>query len=280
MAQKSLLSLILMVAVVASISSLVSAAPMPDHFKSAKDCSVAVRSGGFVYYTPRYYGNRGRNPADGVTKVVASLPEVACVLEYTKYGVFWVAQKEGDLFRFYKKSDGSLEEVPYAREDCGNPVKGITYPLTKKEVPPATSVQSPPPHKAQQEPATGTPPAVQPAVPAVQARNVCAENGLLGEKFSVGVTQSGEPACFETLSWWESNKTTVVYVVGGVAVAATAYCIATKRCGPHFFGGHGGGTSGGSSGGGGGPVGGGGTGGPSGGGATGGSGPVGGGAMY
>lgn len=250
-----------------------------DHFVSAEACAVAMRSGEFEYYTPRFYGNRERNPADGVTKVVAPLPEAGCLLEYTAYGVFWVAQKEGDLFRFYKKADGTLEDIPYAREDCGNPVKGITYPFSKQVggfplVVPSSppQVQQSPPDQVQQAPAVAVAPvpSVSSVTPPLAQMNICEENGLYGEQYSPGVTDKGVPVCFEKLPWhsWENLKTPVVIVVG----VAVVYCAITGRCGFWKKGGGAGGISAG-----GGPVGGAPIGGPIGGGGTGG--PVGGGAI-
>lgn len=213
----------------------------PDHFRSAEDCSRAVRSGEFEYYTPRFYGNHVRNPADGVTKVVASLPEVACVYEHTVYGVpgrpmVWVAQKKGDRFRFQKNPDGSLESVPYAREDCGNLVRGITYPLSKQVEPPPVQVPPPPqqppqPAQVQQAPA----PAVAVAPPFAQV-NICEAQKLTGKQYFPGFNPDGTEQCFmqEVVPWyaWGNIKKPVVVAVG-VAVTAIviARCSKEGRCG-------------------------------------------------
>ncbi len=254
----------------------------PEYFASAEDCSAAMFSGECSYYTPRFYGNRGRNPVDGVTKVALPLHSSACVREYTVYGVAWVPQKKGDLFRFRKKAGmDEVEFVPYARNDCGNPVKGIVYPrrVVTTASPPQQEVPPPQPPAVAQVQQAPAPVVATPAPPsvAILTGNICTDSGFVGEQYYPGWTPRGDLACFEKLPWyaWENLKTPVAYVTTVAIVGGVAYCATTGRCG--FWKKSRGGsptTTGG------GPVGGSGTGGPVGGGGTGGGGPVGGGAIY
>lgn len=180
----------------------------PKYFDSAKDCEVAMQSGECSYYSPSYIGGKGRNPVDNMTKVRVPLEKEACVKMHVVGAWSWVPQKEGDLLRFRKKMDGTLEEVPYARDDCGNEVLEIVYPQPKKVV-------TTPPAPAQ--------------------RNICVEKGYSGEEYFNGIDpKTGNLDCLYVVeeSFWDTKIGTAVKVVGVVAVVgAVVYCASTHRCG-------------------------------------------------
>ncbi|MBI3634369.1 MAG: hypothetical protein HY228_01995, partial [Candidatus Yonathbacteria bacterium] len=189
------------------------------YFDSASECSDAMASGECSYYTPSYFGNRLNDPINGSTTVRVPLEKEACIRMNVVGAIYyWVPQRKGSNFRFRKKADGTLEEIPYARDDCGNKVTGIVYPSPQQSV------------VVQQI----APPAAIIAVPPAQ-KNVCAEKGLYGEQYSTGYTQDGGLECFETIPWyaWENLKTPVAYVTGAVVVvgAVVFYCASTGRCG-------------------------------------------------
>lgn len=129
-------------------------------FSSKTECEQAILSGNVRFYEPTYFGLKEKDPVNGTTRVSVPLEGNECFLMLTVQGKKWVAQKEGTEFRYVKDSDGNLAAVPYARDDCGNPVyKPYTKPLVY--------------------------------VPAVQAvsQNPCAPSGVYG------VDQNGRPYC-------------------------------------------------------------------------------------
>lgn len=82
-----------------------------------------------------------------------------------------------------------------------------------------------------------TSPTPQPAEKKI--RDVCAELGLFGEKFTNQLDEKGRPYCEEDIPWYKTRTTK--YVVGTVVVGAVVYCATTGRCWKH--GGGGGGTT-------------------------------------
>ncbi len=116
----------------------VSAMADGDMFDSEEECVKTLLSDDFSFYEPKYFGLKNKNPVNGTTKVVAPLEQDACVYMLTVSGKKWVPQSDGTEFRFEKDANGNLKTVPYARNDCGNPVYGISYP-SNVETPSARS---------------------------------------------------------------------------------------------------------------------------------------------
>lgn len=105
-------------------------APQPRLFDTPDLCINALVSGQFEYYLPTDLRGTGVNPADGKKNILLPLPRDGCVHMKTAGGIMeWVPQKEGTALRWRREQDGVL--VPYARDDCGNPVDGVVYPPSK-----------------------------------------------------------------------------------------------------------------------------------------------------
>lgn len=100
----------------------------PTMFPSRGTCVMAMESGNFNFYEPRYFGNRRWNPSNGMTKVVAPLEADVCLHMVTTSGWQWIIQRAGTLLRWNINAEGS--RVPYARDDCGNAIDEIAYPST------------------------------------------------------------------------------------------------------------------------------------------------------
>jgi len=133
MARNNKVSLILAGVVIMFIilAGVANAGATPSIFATKEACESAVNAGegAYKFYVPKYLGGSKKNPVDGgATKVVAPLEAVACVHMDTTAGKKWVVQPEGAEFRFKINADNSLEDVPYARHDCGNKVYSISYP--------------------------------------------------------------------------------------------------------------------------------------------------------
>lgn len=123
----------------------------PSIFATRKACDSAVNAGegAYKFYTPRYFSRHKKNPVDNIHSVVAPLEGVGCVEMDTTAGRRFVPQAEGTEFRFKKNADGTLNDTPYARHDCGNRVYSISYPTPKlpepePEVEKKVEVQVPP----------------------------------------------------------------------------------------------------------------------------------------
>ncbi|HXV26676.1 MAG TPA: hypothetical protein VD862_01475 [Candidatus Paceibacterota bacterium] len=98
----------------------------PNTFATMAECSGALVSGAYRYYEPKYFGLRNNEPADGKSRVVVPLESDTCLEMLVVGGRRFVVQREGTLFRAFRRTDGTL--VLYARNDCGNPVYGMEYP--------------------------------------------------------------------------------------------------------------------------------------------------------
>lgn len=129
--KKSLVVLIALVAAVLLVSAPVRAEE-PKFFATQAACESALVSGGFVPYEPKFFGLNKKNPTNGTTKVVAKLEADACLHMLTTVktngsNMQWVVQLTGTSLRWDDvNTDGNLEQ-PYARDDCGNPIDGISY---------------------------------------------------------------------------------------------------------------------------------------------------------
>ncbi|MFA6077987.1 MAG: hypothetical protein WC724_03135 [Candidatus Paceibacterota bacterium] len=105
-------------------------APIPskgvgaDTFDKKNQCMSALTTGEYRYYVPKAKYLKKLPLADGEGRQVLPIEKDACVHMFTIHGWQWVAQRDGDKFRFEVK-DGTLKI--YARDDCGNPVKEIVY---------------------------------------------------------------------------------------------------------------------------------------------------------
>jgi hypothetical protein len=102
-------------------------------FPSKDQCATALLSGRYEVYEPKFFGLKETNPVDGKTKVLAPIESKACVKMLTAGGEQWVIQVEGTVFRWKANPDGSLG-TPYARDDCGNPISEIYYPVASQMV--------------------------------------------------------------------------------------------------------------------------------------------------
>jgi len=111
-----------------SLSSPVSAQTRTrlNMFSTMTACKTAMASGDFRYYEPKYFGLNANNPLNGVDRVPVPLESDTCLNMFVVGGWKFVVQKEGTVFRGEKLADGSL--TLYARDDCGNPVRGVVYP--------------------------------------------------------------------------------------------------------------------------------------------------------
>jgi len=116
------------------VSKVVSPVPSKgvgaDTFDKKGQCFAALESGEYRYYVPKAKYSKKLPAADGEGRQVMPIEKDACVHMFTVHGWQWVAQKDGDKFRFDVK-DGKLKI--YARDDCGNPAKEIAYLPTGKE---------------------------------------------------------------------------------------------------------------------------------------------------
>ena len=116
------------------VSKVVSPVPSKgvgaDTFDKKGQCLAALESGEYRYYVPKAKYSKKLPAVDGEGRQVMPIEKDACVHMFTVHGWQWVAQKDGDKFRFDVK-DGKLKI--YARDDCGNPAKEIAYLPTGKE---------------------------------------------------------------------------------------------------------------------------------------------------
>ncbi|MEK7558640.1 MAG: hypothetical protein AAB507_02325 [Patescibacteria group bacterium] len=103
----------------------------PDMFADKGTCLLALETGNYKYYEPKYEGLKKKDPVDGKTRVLVLLESDGCVRMLTVSGRRWVVQKKGTGFRF-KASDGVLALIPYARDSCGNPADDIAYFVPKQ----------------------------------------------------------------------------------------------------------------------------------------------------
>lgn len=108
----------------------------PNTFTTLAACNGAMQSGDFRYYEPRYFGLNAKNPVNGVDRIRVPLESAQCIRMLVVGGEKYVAQREGTYFRAYRLPDGSLQL--YARDDCGNPVYGVTIapPLQPAQIVP------------------------------------------------------------------------------------------------------------------------------------------------
>lgn len=108
----------------------------PNTFSTLVACNGAMQSGEFRFYEPRYFGLNAQNPVNGIDRIRVPLESPQCIQMLVVGGVKYVAQREGTYFRAYRLPDGSLQL--YARDDCGNPVYGVTIapPLQPVEIAP------------------------------------------------------------------------------------------------------------------------------------------------
>lgn len=123
---------------IAIFAGIADAGVAPAAFETREACHSAVLSGEGAYriYVPKDLSGAGKNPVDGITKVMAPLETVigvACVEMNTQWGRKFVPQSEGTEFRFKVNADGS--RTPYARHDCGNKVYSISHPTPKQSEP-------------------------------------------------------------------------------------------------------------------------------------------------
>ncbi len=109
----------------------------PNTFSTLAACNGALQSGEFRYYEPRYFGLNAKNPVNGVDRIRVQLESAQCIRMLVVGGEKYVAQREGTYFRAYRLPDGSLQL--YARDDCGNPVYGVTIapPLQPVQIVPS-----------------------------------------------------------------------------------------------------------------------------------------------
>lgn len=130
-----LVGVVIMITILAGVANAKGATPSMFSTKEACESAVNAGEGAYKFYVPKYLGGNKKNSTDGITKVVAPLEAVACVQMDTTAGKKWVAQPEGAEFRFHKNADGSFQETPYARHDCGNTVYSISYPTPEVAIP-------------------------------------------------------------------------------------------------------------------------------------------------
>ncbi|MDP3958301.1 MAG: hypothetical protein Q8Q36_02460 [bacterium] len=98
----------------------------PKMFATKEACYEALRvTRNFSYYEPRFFSWKNKNPVDGTSKIVAPIEADRCVRMLTTSGIQWVVQREGTLFRWHAVNGAISSPVPYARDDCGNPVDDI-----------------------------------------------------------------------------------------------------------------------------------------------------------
>jgi hypothetical protein len=103
-------------------------------FGTGSACISALSSGTGTPYVPKHLGLHSKDPVNNSTRVARELETDACVRMKTTAGVQWVIQPKGTVLRWNVNQDGSLSE-PYARDDCGNPINGISYPMAAAQQP-------------------------------------------------------------------------------------------------------------------------------------------------
>jgi hypothetical protein len=123
----------------------ISVAAQQNIFPSRDECATALLSDNYTTYEPKYFGLKDKDPVDGKSKILAPLESKACVHMLTTGGKQWVVQVEGTEMRWNANKDGSLGS-PYARNDCGNPIYGIYYPVKPE---PVKEVATPTPQVAE-----------------------------------------------------------------------------------------------------------------------------------
>lgn len=128
--------------IVLSFATVVNA--QPNIFPSREQCEAAFLSGTYSVYEPKFFGLKETNPVDGKTKITNPLESSACVGMLTTAGKKWVVQTEGTILRWNVNADGSLG-TPYSRDDCGNPIFGISYPTAPQVVEHRTPAPQPQP---------------------------------------------------------------------------------------------------------------------------------------
>lgn len=116
------------------LAGVADAAAPPWMFATREECDTAISAGEKSYriYVPKDTRNKGKNPVDGVTKVVAPLETVigvACVEMDTQMGRKFVPQAEGTKLRWKINADGP--PTPYALDICGNNIYSISYGTLK-----------------------------------------------------------------------------------------------------------------------------------------------------
>lgn len=150
-------------------------------------CENSLPTKDFTSYEPKYFGLKGKNPVNGTTIVAAPTERDLCAHMLTTAGWQWVGQEIGTVLRWEAK-DGVLIR-PIARDDCGNPIDGISYgpPATPTSQPAQKLAQNMTQSQVVTQPASTTPtvimvnvPAQQPA-PATQPQQYedpCARHGV------------------------------------------------------------------------------------------------------
>lgn len=183
-------------AIAVSASAAIAA---PSFFSTQNECEKAVIAGRYEVYPPRYFGNRGKDPVDGVTRIAAPTEFTACVHMKTMTGKKeWVVQAPGTMLRFHVASDGSL--TPYARHDCGNEIDKISYPYLQEAVPNQSNVP------AQKADTARVPNKLSKAAQdLVPIRDVCGERRLYGERFVNKIDEYGRPYCEEDIPWYKQS---------------------------------------------------------------------------
>ena len=102
-------------------------------FPTLATCEAALKSRDFRPYEPKYFGLKKRNPVNGVDRIVVPLEYDMCLDSEVVGGWKYVVHQEGTKFRALKLADGSL--ALYARDDCGNGVRGVVLPAPPPPVP-------------------------------------------------------------------------------------------------------------------------------------------------
>ncbi len=128
--------------VVAAIAALCAPVCAQTYGNNKDECLSALADPGVKFYRPQDLHGTGRMPVNGTSQVLMSFPHPVCAHMATGQGVVqWVAQEPMVAFRAQPNKDGLM--VIYSRNDCGNAVDEIAYPIPT----PATTVvaSTPPP---------------------------------------------------------------------------------------------------------------------------------------
>lgn len=125
------------------VTTTVTAQSKPNMFPDKDSCGAAYRSGNYTTYEPKFFGLKGHEPVDGKSKIAAPLEADACLHSLTTAGKQWIVEHKGFMMRWETNADGSLKEVPYAIDACGNPNDGIFYPSAPQTTATATQPAAP-----------------------------------------------------------------------------------------------------------------------------------------
>ncbi len=102
--------------------------PVLNMFNTPKECQDTYASGCYAVYQSKSRLLYAKNPTNGTTRIKSPPERDICVLMLTfGSGWMWIIQDTNTDLRWNHNTEGS--ETPYAKDDCGNPIKAFFYPV-------------------------------------------------------------------------------------------------------------------------------------------------------